>query len=174
MNSKICDHHSYTIMKSHNLTVFVFVFVIGIGVYLVYDFYQSSIFPLESSRNYLDVIQSTANPNDVVENIKNVKQQLPAKGNPVWIFKTSDTDFVKMQTQLDEMSNTALGISHSSVDSSTYHTGMASIKVSAIEIRESIMDAELFVMISFSNVLFNSVWIFGILGLTESLNRLSV
>ena len=145
--------------------------IIVFGVVMAFDGYGKDVYPLDLARGHLTEIARSTEPLTVIEIIKDVKTNLPAEGNPVWIFRTSDTDFAIMQSQLDEMSNTALGISRSPVDSSPYHTGMASIKVSAIEIRESIMDATPYMYVSVSNILFASMWIAAIIGIFAVLKR---
>ena len=145
--------------------------IIVFGVVMAFDGYSKDVYPLDLARGHLTEIARSTEPIAVMEIIKDVKVNLPTEGNPVWIFKTSDTDFGKMQIQLDEMSNTALGISRSPVDSSPYHTGMTSIKASAIEIRESIMDATPYMYVSVSNILFASMWVAAIIGIFAVLKR---
>lgn len=145
--------------------------IIAFGAFMAFDGYDKDIYPLDLARGHLTEIARSTEPLGVIESIKDVKANLPADGNPVWIFQTPDTDFGKMQAKLDEMSSTALGISRSPVDSSAYQTGMTNIKEAAKELRESIMDATPYAYVSPSNILFSGIWIAAIIGIFAVLKR---
>ncbi len=160
-------------MASHTYK-FAMLGIVGIiifGAFMAFDGYAKDVYPLDLARGHLTEIARSTEPLAVIESIKDVKSQLPAEGNPVWIFQTADTDFAIMQAQLDEMSTTALGISRSPVDSSAYQTGMTNIKEAAKEIRESVMDATPYMYVSVSNIIFSSMWIAAIIGIFAILKR---
>lgn len=157
--------------RIYKLAMIGVVAVIVIGVSVAFNGYATDIYPLDLARGHLTEIARASEPLAVVETTAKVQGYLPEEGNPVWIFPTSDTDFGVMQQQLDKISGVALGISRSPVDSSAYNTGMINIKSSAIEIRQSIMDATPYMYVSVSNVLLSSVWIAGIIGIFAILKR---
>ena len=145
--------------------------IIAIGGYASYTGYASDVYPLDQSVGFLDRIVATSNPQSIIADINSIKANLPATGNPVWIFPTDSTNFVRIQSDLDTMLLSAEKIAAVPTDSAAYHTGMLDINSRAILIQENIADAIPYMYVSFSNIIFSCIWIAAILGVFAVLNK---
>ena len=158
-------NHAYKIAMAGIAAIIIF------GVFMAFNGYNNDIYPLDLARGHLAEIMRSTDPVIAAGLVGHVKANLPEAGNPVWIFRTPDTDWGVMQRQLDEMSATSLGISRSPVDSSAYQTGMLNIKVAAKEMRQSIMDATPYAYVSPANIVLSMMWIAVIIGIFAVLKR---
>ena len=145
--------------------------IIAIGGYASYAGYASAIYPLDQSVGFLDRIVATSNPQTIINDINSIKANLPATGNPVWIFPTDSTNFLRIQSDLDTMLISAEKITAVPTDSAAYHTGMLDINSRAVLIQENIADAIPYMYVSFSNIIFSCIWIAAILGVFAVLNK---
>lgn len=148
-----------------------FVMLVGLGFFLVFDSYSNTILPIELSTNFLDRILASSEPDSVIADLKEIKEHLPHEGNPVWIYPTVSTDFARIQKDLDIMIVTIEKISTVPKDSSSFHIGMLQVNDRAQELRENIMDAIPYMYVNPQNVFFNSIWIFGTMGIAQFLVR---
>ena len=105
------------------------------------------------------------------DSINSIKANLPETGNPVWIFPTDSTNFARIQDDLDTMLISAEKITAVPTDSAAYHTGMLDINSRSVLIQENIADAIPYMYVSFSNIIFSSIWIAAILGVFAVLNK---
>jgi cellulose synthase/poly-beta-1,6-N-acetylglucosamine synthase-like glycosyltransferase len=145
--------------------------IIAIGGYASYAGYASTVYPLDQSVGFLDRIVATSNPQTIINDINSIKANLPATGNPVWIFPTDSTNFLRIQSDLDTMLISAEKITAVPTDSAAYHTGMLDINSRAVLIQENIADAIPYMYVSFSNIIFSCIWIAAILGVFAVLNK---
>ena len=145
--------------------------IIAIGGYASYAGYASTVYPLDQSVGFLDRIVATSNPQTIINDINSIKANLPATGNPVWIFPTDSTNFLRIQSDLDTMLISAEKITAVPTDSAAYHTGMLDINSRAVLIQENISDAIPYMYVSFSNIIFSCIWIAAILGVFAVLNK---
>ena len=145
--------------------------IIAIGGYASYAGYASDIYPLDQSVGFLDRIVATSNPQTIINDINSIKANLPATGNPVWIFPTDSTNFLRIQSDLDTMLISAEKITAVPTDSAAYHTGMLDINSRAVLIQENIADAIPYMYVSFSNIIFSCIWIAAILVIFAVLNK---
>lgn len=144
---------------------------ISFGAFMAYDGYQNDVYPLDQSRGLLDRIQTTDDTEAITEYLKTMKTLLPQDGNPVWIFPTETTDFDLIQKDLDNMISSVEKISTVPHDSSSFHTGMINVHERAKELRLHLLDATPYMYVSFSNIVFSSLWIAAILGIFAILKR---
>ena len=145
--------------------------IIAIGGYASYAGYASAVYPLDQSVGFLDRIVATSNPQTIINDINSIKANLPATGNPVWIFPTDSTNFLRIQSDLDTMLISAEKITAVPTDSAAYHTGMLDINSRAVLIQENIADAIPYMYVSLSNIIFSCIWIAAILGVFAVLNK---
>jgi len=145
--------------------------IIAIGGYASYAGYASAVYPLDQSVGFLDRIVATSNPQTIINDINSIKANLPTTGNPVWIFPTDSTNFLRIQSDLDTMLISAEKITAVPTDSAAYHTGMLDINSRAVLLQENIADAIPYMYVSFSNIIFSSIWIAAILGIFAILNK---
>jgi hypothetical protein len=91
--------------------------------------------------------------------------------NPVWMFATESTNFLRIQSDVNTMLTSIENISTVSSDSSAYHTGMMDLNDRALMLKLNIMDATPYMYVSIANVLSSTVWIAVIIGIFTMLKR---
>ena len=144
---------------------------IAFGAFMAYDGYYNDVYPLDQSRGLLDRIQTTSEPQSMIDDIKTIKTLLPEEGNPVWTFPTETTDFGRIQKDLDTMISSVEKIATVPQDSSSFHTGMLDVHERAFQLRLHLLDATPYMYVSFANVLFSSLWVAVIMGIFAILKR---
>lgn len=149
----------------------VCIIVVVVGLYLNFDFYQSTIHPLNLANNHLSDIATSSDHAVIQTHLVEIKQNLPEEGNPVWIFPTETTNFARLQSDLDVMIVSVEKISAIPRDSSAFYTGMLDVKVRAEILKENIEDVTPYMYVSVSNIVLTSIWIAGILGIFALLKR---
>ena len=145
--------------------------IIGFGAYMAYSGYQNDVYPLDLSRGLLDRIAASKDPNSILADLHKIKQHLPVKGNPVWIFPTDTTDFGRIQKDVDSMIASVEDLTGQPSNKADFNTAMIHLQGEAIQIRQNLMDATPYMYASFSNVVFSSVWIAAILGIFAIMKR---
>ena len=145
--------------------------IIIIGVVMAFVGYNSDVYPLDISVGLLDRIMASSDPQSILVDLNAIKMHLPAEGNPVWIFPTDTTNFVRIQTDLNTMIISAEKITAVPTDSAAYHTGVTDIRERGSVIQENLADAIPYMYVSFSNIIFTSIWIAAILAIFAVLNK---
>jgi hypothetical protein len=168
----------YKITKEEKMANYFYKLAIGgifaiivIGAYMAFAGYSSDVYPLDMSVGLLDRIMASSDPQSILVDLNAIKVHLPVEGNPVWIFPTDTTNFVRIQTDLDTMIISAEKISAVPTDSAAYHTGMTDIRERGSVLQENLADAIPYMYVSFSNIIFTSIWIAAILAIFAVLNK---
>ena len=156
---------------SYKLATGGIVAIIALGLYAAMQGYATDIYPLDLARGNMAAIVASADTGTITEHILEARANLPAEGNPVWLFPTASTDFGRMQLQLAQMLEYAEQISAVPMDSSAYNTAMLKLSGQASELRENIMDATPYMYVSVSNMILSAVWIAAIIGIFAVLKR---
>ena len=133
--------------------------VIIFGAYMALTGYESDVYPLDLAIGNLDRIMTSSAPNSIITDINSIKENLPATGNPVWIFPTDTTNFARIQADLDVMIISAEKIQTVPKDSAAFHTGMMDIHDRSMIIQENLQDAVPYMYVSVSNIIFSVAWI---------------
>ena len=145
--------------------------IIVIGAYMAFVGYSTDVYPLDMSVCLLDRTMASADPQSILADLQAIKTHLPATGNPVWIFPTDTTNFVRIQTDLNVMIASAEKITAVPTDSAAYHTGITDIRERANVLQENLADAIPYMYVSFSNIIFSSIWIAALLVIFAVLNK---
>jgi|TARA_B100001540_G_scaffold310834_1_gene329251 cellulose synthase/poly-beta-1,6-N-acetylglucosamine synthase-like glycosyltransferase len=145
--------------------------IIVIGAYMAFVGYSTDVYPLDMSVGLLDRTMASADPQSILADLQAIKTHLPATGNPVWIFPTDTTNFVRIQTDLNVMIASAEKITAVPTDSAAYHTGITDIRERANVLQENLADAIPYMYVSFSNIIFSSIWIAALLVIFAVLNK---
>tara|TARA_B100000470_G_scaffold158105_1_gene123655 strand:+ start:3023 stop:5041 length:2019 start_codon:yes stop_codon:yes gene_type:complete len=145
--------------------------IIVIGGYMSFVGYSTDVYPIDMSVGFLDRIMASSDPQSILLDLNAIKGHLPANGNPVWIFPTDTTNFVRIQTDLDTMIISAEKITAVPTDSAAYHTGITDIRERAQVLQENLSDAIPYMYVSFSNIIFSSIWIAALLAIFAVLNK---
>ncbi|MDH3853831.1 MAG: glycosyltransferase, partial [Nitrosopumilus sp.] len=169
----------------YKLSIFGILAIIIFGVFMAISGYNNDIYPLDRIRGNLDGIASSSDP-DVIRNhlvaiqsdldvlMVNLPETTNSDGevvsrNPVWIFGTESTNFLRIQNNIDTMFTGVEEISSISKDNSAYHTGMLDINGRALLLKANIMDATPYMYVSPANMMFSVVWIAAIIGIFAAL-----
>ena len=161
--------------------------IILFGGYMAISGYNSDIYPLDRIRGNLDGIISSSDPKMIRDHLVAIQEDLGVvmvnlpetwdsdgtviSKNPVWIFGTESTNFLRIQNNIDTMFTGVNEISDISKDNSAYHTGMLDIKERASLLKTNIMDATPYMYVSPANMMLSGIWIAAIIGIFAALKR---
>ncbi len=167
----------------YKLSMIGIVGIIVFGGVMAVNGYNADIYPLDRIRGHLDGITSSSDPavirthlvtimadlDTVMEN-PNLHETTDANGdviskNPVWLFPTDTTNFLRIQNDMKYMLASVEKISAVPRDSSAYNTGMMDISSRAVQLKTNIMDATPYMYVSAANVLYSTIWIAAILAI---------
>ncbi len=173
--------------KVYKLSMIGILGIIIFGGYMAITGYNTDIYPLDRIRGHLDGIIGSSDPVALYTHLIAIQadldiimEKLPettdANGdviakNPVWIFSTESTNFIRIQDDVDTMLTSVEKISTVPKDSSGYHTGMLDVNSRAVSLKTNIMDATPYMYVSVANIMFSTIWIAAILGIFTALKR---
>ena len=171
----------------YKLSMIGIVGIIIFGVFMAVSGYNSDIYPLDRVRGNLDGIITSSDPDVIRDHLvaiqsdldlvmANLPETTDAEGkvisrNPVWIFGTESTNFLRIQNNIDTMFAGVDEISSLPKDNSAYHTGMLDINDRALLLKINIMDATPYMYVSPANMMMSVVWIAAIIGIFAALKR---
>ncbi len=151
--------------------------------------YNNDIYPLDKMRGHLSGIVGSSDPTLIREHLLKIQDELDivlanpnlpevtnANGdlvskNPVWLFATESTNFLRIQDDVDTMLVSIEKISSVPKDSSAYHTGMLDLNSRSVSLTTDIMNATPYMYVSVQNMLFSTIWIAAILGIFAALKK---
>lgn len=160
--------------------------IIIFGGFMAIYGYNEDIYPLDRMRGHFDGIVGSSDPEAIQSHLMGIKADLALvlddmeetvgtdgrlSKNPVWIFPTESTNFLRIESDVDSMIASIEKISAVPKDSSAYHTGMLDINSRATLLKENIMDATPYMYVSVSNIVFSTMWIAVIIGIFAALKR---
>ena len=164
--------------RTYQLSMIGVVAIIIFGGFMAINGYHTDVYPLDRIRGNLDGILGSADPVSIKTHLTAIKQdlaivmeKLPEGKNPVWVFPTESTSFLRIERDVDNMIANAETISGISEDNAAFQTGMTNIGERAFAIRQNIMDATPYMFVSVSNIVFSTMWIAAILGIFAALKR---
>ena len=171
----------------YKLSMIGIVAIIVFGGFMAITGYDNKIYPLDRIRGHLDGIVGSSDPvslrahllaiqTDLEIVMDGMRETTDANGelvakNPVWIFSTESTNFLRIQSDVETMLASVEKVSTVPKDSSAYHTGMLDINDRASSLRTNIMDATPYAYASVENILFSTIWIAAIIGIFSALKR---
>ena len=160
--------------------------IIVFGGYMAISGYNNDIYPLDRIRGNLDGVITSSDPKIIHDHLVaiqtdldlvmiNIPETIDANGivakNPVWMFGTESTNFLRIQNNIDTMIISVNEISSISKDNSAYHTGMLDITDRALLLKINIMDATPSLYVSPANILSSIIWVAAIIGIFAVLKR---
>ena len=173
----------------YKLSMIGIIGIIVFGGYMAISGYNTDIYPLDRMRGHLDGIIGSSDPAairahlvaiqadlEIVMENPNLLETTNENGdviakNPVWVFPTDSTNFLRIQNDVNFM---LIGVEKISVvpkDSSAYHTGMIDVSDRALQLRINIMDATPYMYVSAPNVLYSIIWVVAILAIFAALKN---
>lgn len=164
--------------RTYQLSMIGVVAIIIFGGFMAITGYHADVYPLDRIRGNLDGILGSADPVAIKTHLIAIKQdlaivmeKLPESKNPVWVFPTESTSFLRIERDVDNMLINVETISGVSEDSAAFQTGMTNIGERSLALRQNIMDATPYMFVSVSNIVFSTMWIAAILGIFAVLKR---
>ncbi len=145
--------------------------IIGAGGYLAFAGYSSTVYPIDLARGNMSAIIGSADTDSILSHIAEARAHLPAEGNPVWLFPTADTDFGRIQGELEQMSEYVGQVAAVPQDSSAYNTAMLNVDNQAAELRNNLSDAIPYMYASLMSMLLAVLWVSAIIGVFAVLKR---
>ena len=164
--------------KIYKLSMVGMMAIIVFGGFMAIYGYNADIYPLDRMRGHMDSIVGSSDTVAIQAHLVEIKQDLAIvmlnlddTKNPVWIFPTESTNFLRIESAVDSMIATTEKISVIPKDSSAYHTGILDINAQATILKENLMDATPYMYVSVSNIIFSTMWIAVIIGIFAMLKR---
>lgn len=163
--------------------------VIVCGGAMAYHGYDSNIYPLDRIMGNFDGIVASSDPDTIRSHLMAIKDDMAAvldnyfipektdvngmlvSKNPVWVFDTETTNFVRIDKNVDTMLAIVDKVSTAPQDSSAYHTGMLDLNSNSEAIKKHVAEAVPFMYVSISNIVFASLWLSAILAIFMVLKR---
>ena len=161
--------------------------IIIFGGYMAISGYNTDIYPLDRIRGNLDGIISSSDPLVIHDHLVSIQSDLDlvmttipetidtngkvVAKNPVWIFGTESTNFIRIQNNIDTMITSVNEISSISKDNSAYHTGMLDVNDRALLLKINIMDATPYMYVSPANMMLSAIWVAVLIGIFIVLKR---
>ena len=186
-NEKPLTKKEKTANNIYKLAMVGILAIIVFGGYMVVSGYNTDIYPLDRIRGNLDGVMSSSDPTAIRDHLVaiqtdldlvmiNLPETIDESGkvvakNPVWLFGTESTNFLRIQNNIDTMFAGLDEISSLSKDNSAYHTGMLDINDRALLLKINIMDATPYMYVSPANMMFSVIWIAAIIGIFTMLKR---
>jgi hypothetical protein len=173
--------------KIYKISMIGMMAIIVFGGFMAIYGYNSDIYPLDRIRGHFDGVVGSSDPVAIQNHLVAIKQDLAVVTadmaettnsdgdiigkNPVWIFPTESTNFLRIEGDVDSMIANIEKISAVPRDSSAYHTGMLDLNEQAKILKINIMDATPYSYVSVSNIVFSTLWIAIIIGIFAALKR---
>ncbi len=171
----------------YKLAMLGIVAIIVFGGYMAISGYNTDIYPLDRIRGNLDGIISSSDPNVIRDHLVaiqtdldvvmvNIPDTVDANGkliakNPVWIFSTESTNFLRIQNNIDTMITSVNDISSIPKDNPAYHTAMLDLNDRSLMLELNIVDATPYMYVSPENMMMSVVWVAVVIGIIILLKR---
>jgi len=186
-NDKFLTKKEKTANNIYKLAMITIFTIIVFGGYMAISGYNNDIYPLDRIRGNLDGVISSSDPLVIHDHLVSIQSDLDlvmttlpetidtngkvVSKNPVWIFGTESTNFIRIQNNIDTMITSVNEISSISKDNSAYHTGMIDITDRALLLKINIMDATPSMYVSPTNIISSIIWVAAIVGIFSVLKR---
>ena len=186
-NDKFLTKKEKTANNIYKLAMITIFTIIVFGGYMAISGYNNDIYPLDRIRGNLDGVISSSDPLVIHDHLVSIQSDLDlvmttlpetidtngkvVAKNPVWIFSTESTNFLRIQNNIDTMITSVNEISSISKDNSAYHTGMIDITDRALLLKINIMDATPSMYVSPTNIISSIIWVAAIVGIFSVLKR---
>jgi cellulose synthase/poly-beta-1,6-N-acetylglucosamine synthase-like glycosyltransferase len=186
-NDKPLTKKEKTANNIYKLALVGILSIIIFGGYMAISGYNTDIYPLDRIRGNLDGVMSSSDPTVIRDHLMSIQNDLDlvmanipettdengkiiAK-NPVWLFGTESTNFLRIQNNIDTMFVGIDEISSIPKDNPAFHTGMIDVHDRASLLQINIMDVTPYMYLSPANMMFSAIWIAAIIGIFAILKR---
>ena len=186
-NDKFLTKKEKTANNIYKLAMITIFTIIVFGGYMAISGYNNDIYPLDRIRGNLDGVITSSDPLVIHDHLVSIQSDLDlvmttlpetidtngkvVAKNPVWIFGTESTNFIRIQNNIDTMITSVNEISSISKDNSAYHTGMLDVNDRALLLKINIMDATPYMYVSPANMMLSAIWVAVLIGIFIVLKR---
>ena len=186
-NDKFLTKKEKTANNIYKLAMITIFTIIVFGGYMAISGYNNDIYPLDRIRGNLDGVITSSDPLVIHDHLVSIQSDLDlvmttlpetidtngkvVSKNPVWIFGTESTNFIRIQNNIDTMITSVNEISSISKDNSAYHTGMLDVNDRALLLKINIMDATPYMYVSPANMMLSAIWVAVLIGIFIVLKR---
>jgi len=186
-NKHVKTKNEKTANTIYKLSMTGIIAIIIVGGSMAVIGYNSEIYPLDRIRGNLDGVIGSSDPVMIRNHLLTIQTDLDmvmtnmpettntnnniVSKNPVWIFATESTNFIRIQNDVDSMLTGIDDIASIPKTNSAYHTGMLDINDRALSLKINIMDATPYMYVSPANIMFSTIWIASILVIFTALKR---
>ncbi|PIN84636.1 MAG: glycosyl transferase, partial [Nitrosopumilales archaeon CG11_big_fil_rev_8_21_14_0_20_33_24] len=129
--------------RTYQLSMIGVLAIIIFGGFMTINGYHADVYPLDRIRGNLDGIIGSSDPAAIKIHLTAIKQdlaivmeKLPESKNPVWVFPTESTNFLRIERDVDNMLVNVQTISGVSPDSAAFQTGMTNIGERSLALRQ--------------------------------------
>ena len=186
VNDKPLTKKEKTAKNIYRLAMTGIIGIIIFGGFMVVSGYNADIYPLDRIRGNLDGVMASSDPVMIREHLvaiqidldlvmANLPETTDESGNvwknPVWIFGTESTNFIRIQNNIDMMFISVNEISSIPKDNPAFHTGMMDVHDRASLLQINIMDVTPHMYVSPENMMLSAIWIAAIIGIFATLKR---
>jgi hypothetical protein len=144
-----------------------------LGAAVGYYGYYTTLFPANQAMGFIIRAQSAQTPEQFAEYVELTKALMPKEGNPVWLFPTIRTDFVLIQSALDDMLARAEALELMEPHSASYNMAMIDLHRSANGIEANLVEAIPFMYISLGNVVLSAIWVAVIIAVFAAMRKVN-
>lgn len=134
--------------------------------------YQNTMYLLDKAVGFIARAETAQTPGQVAEYIKLTQELIPADGNPVWLFPTSETDFALIQANLDSIVVRANIASAMDPLSHSYNIAIRDMHMSAGTIRTNLLEIIPYTYISLSNIILAGLWVTATIAIFAALRKI--
>ena len=134
--------------------------------------YQNTMYLLDKAVGFIARAETAQTPGQVAEYIKLTQELIPADGNPVWLFPTSETDFALIQANLDSIVVRANIASAMDPLSHGYNIAIRDMHMSAGTIRTNLLEIIPYTYISLSNIILAGLWVTATIAIFAALRKI--
>ncbi len=142
------------------------------GASTAYFGYQNTMYLLDKAVGFVARAETAQTPGQVAEYIKLTQELIPADGNPVWLFPTSETDFALIQANLDSIVVRANIASAMDPLSHSYNIAIRDMHMSAGTIRTNLLEIIPYTYISLSNIILAGLWVTATIAIFAALRKI--
>jgi hypothetical protein len=150
----------------------VVLFII-VGAAVAYSGYSSTIYPVNQALGYLIRAQSAQTPEQIAEYMVLAKQNLPADGNPVWLFQTVRTDFALIRTAIDDVLTRAEVSESMDPHSGAYNVALIDMHNTANALETNLLEAMPYMYVGLQNIALASIWVVAIIGIFAAMRKVN-
>jgi cellulose synthase/poly-beta-1,6-N-acetylglucosamine synthase-like glycosyltransferase len=170
-SSSISDNKRTIRALNQRLVVLGMLAFLTVGGALAYFGYQNTMYLLDKAVGFVTRAETAQTPEQLAAYIKLTQDLIPAKGNPVWLFPTTKTDFGLIQANLDSIVHRANIASGMDPHSESYNLAIIDLHLSTGSIRTNLLEIIPYTYITLGNIVLAASWVAAIMAIFTLLKK---